>query len=82
MSKKLQASLSSKPKVHVIELHEFGFMTDITNMQYTMNHYYDQLKNNYLQQVAMRLGYELNDDLEISIDMKSDKREITVKKVN
>ncbi len=43
--------------------------------------YFGKLKTNYLQGIAIKLGYLEKDQLEFTIDLKSDNKELTIKKI-
>lgn len=81
MSKKLQDKLAEKEKKYTIEDYEMGFLNDLDTIQRSFNYYQDQAKTNYLQQLAVRLGYLPTDKLEFSIDLKDSKKELTIKVV-
>jgi len=80
MSEKIKSSL--KTKRFTIEGYQLQYLNDIDTVQRSMNYYQDQLKTNYLQQIAVRLGYKADDQLEFTIDLKSDSRELKIKKIN
>jgi hypothetical protein len=79
MSKKLNKTLAEQSKTHVIDDVEFSYLIDLDTIGRSFAYYNDQLKTNYLHQVALRLGYQRGDDLEFSIDTKSEKKELTIK---
>jgi hypothetical protein len=81
MSEKLKKKLAETDKKYVIEDIEMGFLTDLDTIQRSFNYYQNQAKTNYLQQLAVRLGYLPTDQLEFSIDLKDPKKELTIKRI-
>lgn len=81
MSDKLKKKLAETDKKYVIEDIEMGFLNDLDTIQRSFNFYQNQAKTNYLQQLAVRLGYLPTDQLEFSIDLKDPKKELTIKRV-
>jgi hypothetical protein len=81
MSEKLKKLQAEVDKKYVIEDYEMGFLNDLDTIQRSFNYYQDQAKTNYLQQLAVRLGYLPTDKLEFSIDLKDPKKELTIKVV-
>lgn len=81
MSEKLKRKLAETDKKYTIEDIEMGFLNDLDTIQRSFNYYQDQAKTNYLQQIAVRLGYLPTDKLEFSIDLKDTKKELTVKRL-
>jgi len=81
MSEKLKQKQSANDKKYVLEDSEMGYLNDLDTVQRSFNYYQDQLKTNYLQQVAVRLGYLPTDELEFSIDLKDAKKELTIKRL-
>lgn len=79
MSNKIKRQLEETDKKYILEDNEMGFLNDLDTIQRSFNYYQDQLKTNYLQQIAARLGYSAQDTLEFSIDLKDEKKELTVK---
>jgi hypothetical protein len=81
MSEKLKKKLAETDKKYVIEDIEMGFLIDLDTIQRSFNYYQNQAKTNYLQQLAVRLGYLPTDQLEFSIDLKDPKKELTIKRI-
>jgi hypothetical protein len=82
MSNKIKKQLAETDKKYVIEDIEMQYLVDIDNVQRGSDHWFNQLKTNYLQQVAIRLGYLPEDQLEFTIDLKDKSKELTVKRVS
>jgi len=81
MSNKLKQSLAAKPKTVVIDEMDMKFLNDIDTIQRSFAYYHEQLKSNYLYQVASKFGFSITDKLGFSIDLRDEKRELTVKKL-
>lgn len=81
MSDKLKKKLAETDKKYTLDDMEMGFLNDLDTIQRSFNYYQDQAKTNYLQQVAVKLGYLPTDKLEFSIDLKDPKKELTIKRV-
>lgn len=81
MSKKLQDKLAETEKKYIIEDFEMGFLNDLDTIQRSFNYYQDQAKTNYLQQIAVHLGYLPSDKLEFSINLKDSKKELTITRI-
>lgn len=81
MSEKLKKKQSTLEQKYVIEDVEMGYLNDLDTVKRSFEVYQQQLMTNYLQQVAVRLGYLPTDQLEFSIDLKSPSKELTVKRV-
>jgi hypothetical protein len=81
MSNKIKKQLAETDKKYVIEDIEMQYLVDIDNVQRGSDHWFNQLKTNYLQQIAIRLGYLPEDQLEFTIDLKDKSKELTVKRV-
>lgn len=82
MSEKLKQKQAQNEQKYTLEDSEMGYLNDLDTVQRSFNYYQDQLKTNYLQQVAVRLGYLPADKLEFSVDLKDPKKEITIKRVS
>lgn len=82
MSNKIKAKLEENDKKHTLTDEEWTYMTNLDNVQKGSNYWFDQLKTEYIKQVAVRLGYSLDDQLEFSIDLKSKGKELTIKKLS
>lgn len=81
MSDKLKKKLAETDKKYTLDDMEMGFLNDLDTIQRSFNYYQDQAKTNYLQQIAVKLGYLPTDKLEFSIDLKDPKKELTIKRV-
>lgn len=81
MSTKIRAKLEENEKTHKINDEELQYLVNLDNVQRGSTYWFDQLKTEYIKQVAVRLGYSLEDKLEFSIDLKSDSKELTIKKL-
>lgn len=81
MSDKLKKKLAETDKKYTLDDMEIGFLNDLDTIQRSFNYYQNQAKTNYLQQVAVKLGYLPTDKLEFSIDLKDPKKELTIKRV-
>jgi hypothetical protein len=81
MSKKIKAQLAETEQKYTIEDVEMQYLVDIDNVQRGSDHWFNQLKTNYIQQIAFRLGYLPEDQLEFTIDLKSPQKELTIKKI-
>lgn len=85
MSKKLNDILpeedSFKVKTFSISPSEFEFTKDLDNLRRAADYHYNRLIQNYLRMVAFRLGYRNDKQVEFSIDLSSDKRELTISEV-
>lgn len=79
MSEKLKKKLAETDKKYIIEDIEMKYMKDLETVENSFVYYSGRLKTNYLQQIALRLGYKPTDQLEFSIDLQSDSKELTVK---
>jgi len=79
MSEKLKKKLAETDKKYIIEDIEMKYMKDLETVENSFVYYSSGLKTNYLQQIALRLGYLPTDQLELSIDLQSDSKELTVK---
>lgn len=82
MSDKIKKKLAETDKKYIIDDVEMGYLNDLDTVQRSILHYTDQLKVNYLQQIAVKLGYLPTDQLEFSIDLKDPSKELTVKRVS
>jgi len=81
MSNKIKKKLAETDKKYIIDDVEMGYLNDLDTVQRSFVYYHDQLKTNYLQQLAVRLGYLPSDKLEFTIDLKDPKKELTIKRV-
>lgn len=82
MSNKIKKQLAQNEKKITIDDIELKYLNDIDTVERSFVYYYGRLKTNYLQQLAIKNGYSLEDELEFSIDLKSDSKELTIKKLN
>lgn len=81
MSEKLKKIQAKNEQKYTIEDSEMGFLNDLDTVQRSFNYYQDQIKTNYLQQIAVRLGYLPSDKLEFSVDLKDPKKELSIKRI-
>ncbi len=82
MSQKIKEQMEEVEKKFTIDEVDFQYLTNLDNVQRGSDYWFNQLKTEYIKQVAVKLGYSLEDELEFSIDLKSKTRELTVKKLN
>jgi hypothetical protein len=62
---------------------EFTFLNSIDTVQRSFNYYCDQLKTEFLQIIAIREGgFKSTDELEVTVDLKSEDHILTVKKLD
>jgi len=59
---------------------EFNFMSSLDVVDRSFRYYLDELKKEYLLTIAVKNGYEVNDNLEVSIDLKNKSHLLTIKK--
>lgn len=82
MSQKIKEQIEQVEKKHIIDDVDFQYLTNLDNVQRGSDHWFNQLKTEYIKQVAVKLGYSLEDELEFSIDLKSPDKELTIKKLS
>lgn len=82
MSTKIKKQLEEVEKKFIIDDADFSFLTNLDNVQRGSDYWFNQLKTEYIKQVAVKLGYSLEDKLEFSIDLKSPDKELTIKKLS
>lgn len=66
-------------KTFVISPSEVEYLRDLDNVFQSFMYYQKRLMTNYLKNVSQRLGYKSDQNLEFEIDLKSPKRELTIK---
>jgi len=81
MSTKIKKQLEEVEKKFIIDDADFSYLTNLDNVQRGSDYWFNQLKTEYIKQVAVKLGYSLEDKLEFSIDLKSPGKELTIKKL-
>lgn len=82
MSQKIKEQIEQVEKKHIIDDVDFQYLTNLDNVQRGSDHWFNQLKTEYIKQVAVKLGYSLEDELEFSIDLKSPDKELTIKNLS
>lgn len=82
MSTKIKKQLEEVEKKFIIDDADFSYLTNLDNVQRGSDYWFNQLKTEYIKQVAVKLGYSLEDKLEFSIDLKSPDKELTIKKLS
>jgi hypothetical protein len=82
MSTKIKKQLEEVEKKFIIDDTDFSYLTNLDNVQRGSDYWFNQLKTEYIKQVAVKLGYSLEDKLEFSIDLKSPDKELTIKKLS
>jgi len=82
MSQKIKKQIEEVEKKYTIDDVDFQYLTNLDNVQRGSDYWFNQLKTEYIKQVAVKLGYSLDDELEFSIDLKSPDRELTIKKLS
>jgi hypothetical protein len=80
MSKQLNNQIKKDDSVQISEI-QLQFLTGVDTVQRSVNYYHDQIKTEYLRQIALEHGYSLEDNLEFAIDLKSEERQLTIKKI-
>lgn len=81
MSKKIKQNKAELEQVYTIDDIEMKYLTDLDTVQRSVDFYFNQLKTNYIQQIALKVGYSPEDQLEFSIDLKDEKKELTITRV-
>lgn len=81
MSTKLKDQMDKQPKKITLTNDEFGYLNSLDTVGRSFDYYINELKTGFLQTIAMRSGYTSADQLELSIDLKSETHELTINKV-
>lgn len=81
MSDKIGKKVADKSKQFPLTNAEFNFITELDAVGRSFEHYNQQLKNDYLQTIILRLGYKPEDNLELTIDLKSEDHILSVTKL-
>lgn len=82
MSNKIKKQTSENIRKFILKPEQFEFMVNIDRTQKSTSYYHDQLKLQYLRDIAIEKGYNPSDELELTIDLASKTRELSVKKIN
>lgn len=82
MSNKIKKQTSENTRKFILKPEQFEFMVNIDRTQKSTSYYHDQLKLQYLRDIAIEKGYSPSDELELTIDLASKTRELSVKKIN
>lgn len=82
MSKKISKKLEENFKEIPLSEAEFAYIASLDNVGRSFEHYLKELKTAYLQTITLRNGYNTEDSLELSIDLKSESHTLQVKRVN
>lgn len=81
MSSKITKKVEDTSKQFPLTNAEFNFITSLDAVGRSFEHYNKQLKTDYLQTITLRLGYAPDDNLELTIDLKSEDHLLTVTKL-
>lgn len=81
MSTKIINKLKNPPEKIVLDKAEFSYINALDAVGRSFDHYIRGLKTEFLQIIALRNGWKPQDDqLELTIDLRDESRELLVKK--
>lgn len=81
MSKKIKVTVEENSRSIELTPAEFAYITSLDTVMRSFEHYSRQLKQKYLQTIAIKHGYKADEDIEVSIDLKNEARILTVTKL-
>lgn len=76
--KQITEDNANEPKKFTIRPWEFSYLKSLDTVKRTNNHYMEQLMTEYLKMLSLRLGFRPEQNVEFSIDLNDDKRELTI----
>lgn len=66
-------------KRFIIRPHEFDYLLKVEQVKKSQEFYLNGLINEYLKMIALKYGYNLDDNLEFKIDFAGQNRELTIR---
>lgn len=81
MSDKIAKQLQNKPKKIELDNAQFNYMNTLETIQQSFDYYMNQAKTEFLQMIALKNGYTAADNIQLSIDLKSEDHLLTVSKI-
>jgi hypothetical protein len=68
-------------RTHTLRDQDFNFLRSLDQIRYTVDQYLHKAEGEFLKMVSVDLGYKPEEDLEFSIDLKENTKELTVSTV-
>jgi hypothetical protein len=81
MSTKIIKKLEKPNKITLTEP-EFSYMNSLDTVGQSFAYYINQLKLQYLRDITVRNGWTIDDELELTIDLKDESHELSVKPID
>lgn len=81
MSTKIIKKLKDREDKIELTNSEFNFMNSLDTVDRSFKYYLEELKKEFLHTIAIRNGYKMEDQVELTIDLKSEDHILIIKKL-